>query len=198
MGALRNPGHAPWKGKKLKVWRRNRPIREFDVIVVLGAAVRHGGRPSPAMYRRMMHGVELFRQGKARQFLVTGGLGHYPPSQAEVMRDIAIAEGVPGAQIHLEDSAQTTLESATHTAVIMRQNGWTRALVVTDSVHLPRTLLAFRSAGLDTVGSGVRSAWRQGPFRHWTYYVFYELTGFAWYALLILVGRHRHAEPASR
>src|SRR5882724_3797868 len=66
----------------------------YDVIVVLGAAVWPGGQPSPTLQRRVMHAVDLMQQGYAVYLLVTGGMGHYPPTEAEVMQRLAVAHGI--------------------------------------------------------------------------------------------------------
>jgi hypothetical protein len=66
----------------------------YDVIVVLGAAVWKDGQPSPADGRRVLHAVDLLRKGRADFLLATGVLGKYPSSEARVMWDIALNEGV--------------------------------------------------------------------------------------------------------
>ena len=78
---LRKPAQAP-------------PVT-YDAIVVLGAAVWPGGQPSPALQRRVMHAVDLLQQGYAAYLLVTGGVGKYPPTEAEVMQRLAVAHGIP-------------------------------------------------------------------------------------------------------
>ena len=59
-----------------------REPRPADAVVVLGAAVWPGERPSPALQRRIDRGVELWQAGRAPVLVPTGGLGRYPPSAA--------------------------------------------------------------------------------------------------------------------
>lgn len=165
--------------------------REFDVIVVLGARVLPGGRPSAALERRVAHGVELFRQARSGSMLVTGGTPDERPAEAEVMRRLAVAEGVPEASILAEPTARSTLENAAACARLMRERGWTAALVVTDRLHLPRALLAFRGQGVEATGSAVKGGWRQEPFATWFYYLGHEAVALLWYGARILAGRHR-------
>ena len=66
--------------------------RAYDVIVVLGAAVWPGGQPSPALQCRVLHAVDLLQRGYALHLLVTGGVGQYPPAEAEVMT-FAVSQG---------------------------------------------------------------------------------------------------------
>lgn len=166
--------------------------QHYDVIVVLGAAVWSRGRPSPTLERRLRRGLELFRAGKADHLLFTGGLGRHPPAEAEVMRHLAIADGVDPDRIAVESASRSTLENAINSAKIMTDRNWQSALLVSDRLHLPRAVLAFRAVGVKAHARGVPGAWRTGPFRRWWQYPVYEVTAFFWYLGLILLGRHRH------
>lgn len=163
------------------------PTPSFDVIVVLGAAVRAGGRPSRALARRVERGVELFHAGEAGALLLSGGGA---PSEASVMRALAVEAGVPEASIVLEEASMSTLENAINSAPIMAERGWESALLVSDPFHLPRGLLAFRSVGVRARGRRVRGLWH-GPFRSWWRFLAYELCAFPWYVVQILAGRQR-------
>jgi vancomycin permeability regulator SanA len=63
--------------------------RRADVIIVLGSAVYPGERPSPSLNARVQHAIALYRAGYATHLILCGGLGTYPPSEAEVMRRLA-------------------------------------------------------------------------------------------------------------
>jgi uncharacterized SAM-binding protein YcdF (DUF218 family) len=160
----------------------------FDVIVVLGG-------PEDAMKRRTAHGVSLFKAGMAERILLSGGGGRRRP-EAETMRDLALAAKVPPAHLVLELDSLSTLENAIHSARIMRAEDWRTALVVTDSLHLPRALLAFRVAGVRASGSATAWPWREALLSDWFKYAFYETVGLGWYLLLILGGRHRRIAQA--
>lgn len=160
--------------------RRQAPPLSYDVIVVLGAAVWPGGQPSPALQRRVLHAVDLLQRGYAPYLLVTGGVGKHPPAEAEVMQRLAVAHGIPGASIVLEDQATSTFESAWRCRDMLWQRGWSRVLLVTDRVHLPRTLVAFRSVGIRAVGSAAPGK----PARRLSqraYYCLREGLALAWY-----------------
>ncbi len=119
-----------------------------DAIVVLGAAVWKGGQPSPALRRRVLHAVALLKQDRSRVLLVSGGLGRHPPTEAEVMRDLAVAEGVAAESIIVEDRATTTFESVLECSRILHQKKWSSAIVVTDPYHLFRAIVVFRCFGI--------------------------------------------------
>ena len=178
---------------------RSHDSSTFDVIVVLGAAVGAGGGPSAALRRRVAEGVRCLEAGAAPVLLLSGGKGGGKggggPSEAEVMRDLALAAGVaagaPEGRLVLETESRSTLENARCSARIMRARGWTKALVVTDAVHLPRALMAFRALGIEAKGAAVMGGVRDEPVWTWPVHLVREALAFLWYAALIAAGRHR-------
>ncbi len=164
----------------------------YDVIIVLGARVLPGGRSSAALRRRVAHGVALYRQGRAKVLLLTGGVKHHPPPEAEVMRDQAIAAGVLEDCIVLEPTARSTFDNAAASAHVMERQGWSSALVVTDRLHLPRALLAFRAVGVAATGSGAKGGWREEPLLRWGHHLLHEGAAIVWYCAVLLVRRLRH------
>ncbi len=160
-----------------------------DVVIVLGASTSPSGGPTPTLRRRVVKGVRTFEETGARALLMTGGPAGSRPAEAEVMRDLARLAGAPEDRIFVETEARSTFENARRSAAVMRRHGWTRAVVVTDALHVPRALLAFRGAGVRAAGRGARMVWRGGPFRTPFHYLVYEIAGFVWYAARIVVGR---------
>lgn len=162
----------------------------YDVIVVLGTRVGPDGQPSPALARRVARGASLFHEGLADRLILCGGLGRHPPAEAHVMRDLAVAAGVPETAIVLEEASRTTLENAVNAAGIMGERGWRDALLVTDALHLPRSLLAFRVVGVRARGRSAGRPWR-GPFPSLWRFAAYELAALPWYVGQLTIGRHR-------
>ena len=63
----------------------------MKTAMILGAAVWQTG-PSPTLMRRTMHGADLFHKKQVSHLVVCGGVGKHPPSEAQVMADILIAD----------------------------------------------------------------------------------------------------------
>jgi uncharacterized SAM-binding protein YcdF (DUF218 family) len=157
-----------------------------EVIIVLGAAVWPEGQPSPALRRRVAHAVQAFHTGQGRRLLMTGGLGRYAPAEAHVMRQLALAAGVPDACILLEDQATSTFQSALRCTAILRQHGWSTALLVTDRYHLRRALFVFRSCGIQAYGSPPQGhLYSRKRWKRW-YYRGREACALVWYGGLVL------------
>ncbi len=185
---------------------RGHDSNTYDVIVVLGAAVGAGGGPSAALRRRVAEGVRRLEAGAAPVLLLSGGKGGGPdggkaggtggakdsrwPSEAEVMRDLVLAPGVAEARLVLEPDSRSTFENARHSVRLMRARGWSSALVVTDTVHLPRALLAFRAAGIEAHGAAAKGGARDEPAWTWPYHLAREALALLWYAARIAAGRN--------
>jgi uncharacterized SAM-binding protein YcdF (DUF218 family) len=160
----------------------------WDIIIVLGAAVWQGGQPSPALRARVVHAVQLWRAGHGRKLLMTGGLGKYPPTEAQLMRQLALAAGIPEACILVEEQATSTFQSGRHCTRMLRQHGWSTALIVTDCYHLPRAVLTFRSFGMQVRGSAPPGRpYSRRRWKRW-YYRLREVLASVWYLGRIAAG----------
>jgi len=155
--------------------------RPADAIVVLGAAVWPGERPSPALERRIGRGTELWLAGVAPTLVPTGGLGRFPPSEAEVMARFARARGVPAGAMVLESAATSTLTSARYVGEIARERGWRSVVVVSEPYHLLRAGWMFRDQGLDV--QVACAAWPAEPYWR-AYQTLREVGGLLIYGLL--------------
>ena len=158
---------------------------QSDVIVVLGAAVLPGGRPSPSLRRRVLHGVSLLHEGRASFLIVSGGLGKHPPAEAEVMMAVAMEHGVPASSIVLDRAATTTWESAVECRRIMKARDWSTAVVVSDPYHLPRALILFRFAGISAITSGPARGRGGTALRRWIYMHIREAVALTYWGALI-------------
>src|SRR5262249_18995166 len=82
------------------------------VVVIFGAAVRPGGRPSTTPGGGGGAAAEFARRFDDPLFLPTGGIGRFGPSEASVMTALLAAHGVPPDRVVLEESGTDTLSSA--------------------------------------------------------------------------------------
>jgi uncharacterized SAM-binding protein YcdF (DUF218 family) len=155
-----------------------------DVAIVLGAAVRGDGTPSPVFEGRLEHAVSLYGSDVPR-LIFTGGRGEgMRHSEADVARRWAMARGVPAAAIDVEARSRTTNRNLREAAALMRAKGLRSALVVSDPLHLPRAMRMARDLGLEarpspTTTSRYRSGWTRMPFllRESVFLTGYWLTG---------------------
>ncbi|XWX02694.1 YdcF family protein [Aggregatilineales bacterium SYSU G02658] len=141
------------------------PVAQADALIVLGAGVNHDGRAGPALTRRATLGAELFAQGVAPRVVCSGGQPYNrPTTEASACREVLLRLSVPDAAILQEDRSHSTEENALRTAQLLPN---ARVVVVSDSYHLLRAGILFRSYGFDVQLAGVapeRSVSRQSYF----------------------------------
>ena len=124
-----------------------------DVILILGSAVWPNEQPSPSLRARTERAIELYQHGYAPYLLLSGGLGRYPPEEAEVMRRLAVEAGIPQEALILDQEAHSTWESMEQAQEILEQQGWQTAIIVSDPFHIQRALLMAREVGIEAYGS---------------------------------------------
>jgi vancomycin permeability regulator SanA len=125
-----NPGEAP----------------STPLALVLGAEVYPSGHPSPALVNRLDTSIQLFREGKVKGLLMSGGHGSVETS---AMRRYAVAAGVPGDAILLDDGGLRTLSSCQRARDVFHA---TRLTIVSQAEHLTRAVYTCDKLGLDAIG----------------------------------------------
>ncbi|MBI5651803.1 MAG: YdcF family protein [Chloroflexi bacterium] len=155
--------------------------RRVDAIIVLGAAVWQGERASPALNARVQHAIELYKSGYAAHLILSGGLGANPPSEAEMMRRIAISAGVPADALILEDQSYSTDENLANAKRLMDARGWRTALIVSDPFHIYRAEIIARDLGIAAYGSGARNSPTYTLLFNRVWYTARESIALVWY-----------------
>lgn len=131
-------------------------VPSVDAIVVLSA-----GRliaPGPARVsewgeaNRFFGGLELFQANKARWIVFTAAWnGATPPTETEgeILRDLAIAMGVPRDRVLLTAKVANTVDEAREARQTLAGAGVEspRVLLVTSAFHMPRATQTFSRAG---------------------------------------------------
>ena len=179
----------------VRMYRGERVFPEgpAEAAVVLGAQVLRDGRPSGTLRARARHAARLYKEGEVALVIPTGGVGEYPPSEAEVAARILREAGVSEGDILLEEEALSTRDSARLVAEVARVRGIRSLVLVTDPLHCVRALGAFRAEGVEAWASPVYSSpmWRKPWQRRGQ--LFRETVAVVWYRI-----RRRRAGSRSR
>jgi uncharacterized SAM-binding protein YcdF (DUF218 family) len=123
-------------------------VREADLIVVLGGGVNQGRYLNWVSSHRMVRGVQLYFDGKAKKILFSGGImGQATVSEAAVMAQEARRLRVPAEGILQEKKAKNTHEQAVEVKKIADSLQAKSILLVTSFSHMKRSLMAFEHAG---------------------------------------------------
>ncbi|MBI3493777.1 MAG: YdcF family protein, partial [Acidobacteria bacterium] len=121
------------------------PPQHADAIVVFAGGVGESGQAGGGYQERVKQAVDLYRQGFAPRIVISSGFV-FAFKEAEVMRALAVASGVPDSAIVLETRAANTFENVTFTREILDRNGWRRILLVSSPYHMRRALLTWKKA----------------------------------------------------
>ncbi len=128
------------------------------VVVLGGGLVRgspdEGGQASlyPDSLKRVLYGSIVERRTGV-PIVVSGGVVWNSPGaepEADVAARMLTRLGVAPSMI-VEDPSRTTWENARDVAGILRERRIGRIALVTSAYHMPRSLLAFRKAGVECV-----------------------------------------------
>jgi uncharacterized SAM-binding protein YcdF (DUF218 family) len=120
-----------------------------DAAIVMGAAVRNG-QPSTAFRGRIDHAISLWRSGKVRKLILTGGR----PSdsilaEAEIARNYAVTCGVPEECLFIETDSHTTFQNLFFAQGVARAHGLSSFIIVSDPYHLRRSARIADYLGLE-------------------------------------------------
>lgn len=120
-----------------------------DAAIVLGAAV-WTNKPSPVFQERIDRAISLYRAGRVRKIIFTGGLSE-GDSVAESLaaRRSAVAQGVPARDILVEDRSKSTYENLLYAKGVASKAGLKSFLVVSNPLHLWRANVMARDLGMN-------------------------------------------------
>jgi len=170
-----------------------------QAIVVLGGgrladAPEYGGNaiPAYATLARLRYAAKLHRE-TGLPLLVAGGAptGGGEAEAAVMARTLREAFATPVKW--QDDQSDNTAQNADFSARILKREGITRILLVTDAMHMPRAQAIFETTGLEIVAAPTMLFSRDtltalqflpdGEGLRRTHYALHEWVGLAWYRL---------------
>jgi uncharacterized SAM-binding protein YcdF (DUF218 family) len=127
--------------------------RQADAAIILGAGV-WGAAPSPVFQGRINHGIWLYQNGYVKVLIFTGGYSEGNDfSDASVARAYAIKQGVRTEDIFIEEQSTITQENLYYAKQIMAENSLKNAMIVSDPLHMKRSMLMAYDAGIEAYTS---------------------------------------------
>ena len=127
--------------------------RPADAAVIFGARVYASGAPSPLLTDRIRTGVELYEAGLVPKLIMSGGDGADGFNEAQVMRDVAVADGVDPTAVLVDPAGVTTEATVANSMALLAPTSGVapRVMAVSQAYHLPRVQLSFATAGIDVL-----------------------------------------------
>jgi uncharacterized SAM-binding protein YcdF (DUF218 family)/glycosyltransferase involved in cell wall biosynthesis len=129
-----------WAAAPLKV---TAPGTRADAIAVFAGGVGESGKAGGGTQERLQRAIDLYKSGEAAHLILSSGYVYSFP-EAEIMRTLALDQGVPSGAIVLEKRSTNTYQNVSFVHEIMRERGWTSVLLVSSPYHMRRALLVWR------------------------------------------------------
>lgn len=127
----------------------------YDVGIVLTGITNIDQKPRDRVYfekgaDRIMHALQLYKMGKVRHILISGGSGNLvgsKESESEELAQVLRMSGVPDAAITIENKSRNTRENALLSAKILKDKFPDQSyLLITSAFHMRRSKGCFEQA----------------------------------------------------
>jgi hypothetical protein len=118
--------------------------RRVGIIIGLGSGHIYEAKPGLKMLQRVGTAVQAWRNKRAKYILFSGGhtAGHV--SEAEEMKVMAQAMGVPARSIIVENGSMSTKQNAENVGRIVNKRRFRSAILVTHASHMARAHRSFK------------------------------------------------------
>jgi uncharacterized SAM-binding protein YcdF (DUF218 family) len=124
-----------------------------DVAIVLGAAT-YDGKVSPVYKERINHAIDLYVDGYVKKIIMTGAKAKdNSVSDANAAKQYAINKGVLAEDILIEEKSTITQENLSNAKIIMNKNDMKTAIIVSDPLHMKRSMLLAKDVGIKAYSS---------------------------------------------
>lgn len=145
-----------WEVYTLKMDEIEEP---YDIGILLGGYSNFFSEPDDDRHNfnerggRFMQAFELYKRGKFKKFLLTGGSGFIvfgsKKSEALLARQYLLRLGVPESDIIVEPDSKNTHENATLTKKILdKKYPNAKCLLITSAWHMRRSMACFTKEGI--------------------------------------------------
>ena len=149
---------------------KHEPLKNKDVIIVLGCGLRPDGTPTPILRGRLDRALAFSEQqkketGKEPIFITSGGRGADEPcTESSAMKQYLMEHGVSAEQIIEEDRSESTSENMKFSKeIILKLNPNAVIAFSTTNYHVFRSGLLARRVKMRAVGMGAETKWYFWP-----------------------------------
>ncbi len=133
--------------------------------IVFGAGLWRDGTPTTVLRDRIATASELYFSGKVQKILMSGDNRYLDYNEPGAMREYALSLGVPSDDIVLDYAGRRTYDTCYRAHSIF---GLQKAILVTQSFHMPRALYTCNALGLKAIGvPSDRHAYNQRSLLYW-------------------------------
>jgi len=152
---------------------------EAQAIVVLGGTVSRIAvprfEPEETGGSRLLPAVRLYRAGKAKVIVVTGGDPYIAPdgstrTQAHDMRTVLEDMGIPSKDIWIQPRSRNTEEDILFSSQLIKERGISKAFLVTNAFHMRRAMVLAQKTGIEWIPVPTGHEALDVPFTAWSFF----------------------------
>jgi vancomycin permeability regulator SanA len=122
-----------------------------DIAIVLGNTVYADSSLSPWLKGRVDKALELYRQGRVPDIMVSGGKGEYGVEEGTAMQRYLLGKGIPAEHIIVDNAGHNTYLTARNFLALDSVRHFHSAIVVTSFYHITRSRYIVRKLGFKHV-----------------------------------------------
>lgn len=130
--------------------------KTYDAVVVLSGMLHlsisePGHLEFSGAVDRILKGVQLIKQDRAKFLVISGGSGSLMQNQyseAELLKGFVQTLGIGGERILIDPSSRNTYQNAVNTKELLEKYKIERTLLVTSAFHMFRSYGCFKKAGI--------------------------------------------------
>lgn len=139
----------------------------YDAIIVLGAGLIDGLRPSRTLLNRLNKAIEIYNLSNKKAYIIaSGGKGaNEKISEAEAMKNYLIEKGIDKEQIILEAQSTSTYENLKFSKEKLKniKNGNIKVAFVSSNFHIYRAAIYAKQVRLEADGIGSKTLYYYYP-----------------------------------
>ena len=127
--------------------------KKADIAIILGNKVNEDGTLSIRLEKRLETGIELYKNHRVKQILVSGGLGKEGFYEGDKMKEFLVSKGIPDSLIITDNHGENTRLTVENTLKFQKKYKFKSIIVVSQYFHVTRTKKLFKDQGFENVSS---------------------------------------------
>ncbi len=133
---------------KLEDKRLDSKSEDINVGIVFGTAV-NDSEPLPLLKDRLNTAKQLLDKGYVNKLILSGDNRQLDYNEPAIMYDYLVKQGVEPDKLQADFAGRSTYETCERAKKIFRVN---EAILISESVHLPRAIYLCKSFNIDVIG----------------------------------------------
>ncbi|KFN01951.1 YdcF family protein [Bacillus clarus] len=126
---------------------------DTDAAIVLGAA-SWNGKPSPVFRERINHAISLYKNGKIKKIIFTGGTKFEAElEEARTAKAYALKHDVKDEDILIETQSRFTEDNLKNAKQVGMENGLRTYTIVSDPLHMKRAMRIAKHINMEAYAS---------------------------------------------